>query len=229
MTEEKEPNNIHEAIIAVMNEVGYVQKSKAQGLNYTFAGEAALIQALRPAMIENQIVFQVSNLVKTERESYTSKHGTNMTSTVLVGKIKFTHAPSSTFIEVMAIGEGADAGDKSAPKAMTGLLKYGLRQTFLIETGDDPDTTPSEELEKEERPIFKWPPYMRSTLVETGVVKNENHADKLLDLFPNLPKNTSKERLVSLATIYRARRALGKDDELQPKEAADVAWNEWSE
>src|SRR3990167_1905296 len=34
-------------------------------------------------------------------------------------------------------------GDKSVNKAMTGMLKYALRQTFLIETGDDPDTAPS--------------------------------------------------------------------------------------
>ena len=43
-----------------------------------------------------------------------------------------------------------DVGDKSANKAATGLLKYALRQTFLIETGDDPDAESSNGMERKE-------------------------------------------------------------------------------
>lgn len=138
-------SNIHTAINAVMQGVGYVQKEKAKGLQYSFAGESALIQALRPSMVANEIYMYVSKISDVRREQYETKSGTSMTNTVITGRVTFHHAPSDTKIEVEATGEGSDAGDKSANKAMTGLYKYALRQTFMIETGDDPDKNPSEE------------------------------------------------------------------------------------
>lgn len=135
---------IHEAINKVMDEVGYVKKSKAANLNYSFAGEAALIAALRPAMVENGIYMSVSKVNNITRENYTTAKGTAMVNTVIHATVKFTHT-SGESIEVDAVGEGSDSGDKSANKAMTGLYKYALRQTFCIETGDDPDKYASEE------------------------------------------------------------------------------------
>ena len=38
------------------------------------------------------------------------------------------------------VGEGFDKGDKAGYKAMTGALKYYLACTFLVATGDDPET-----------------------------------------------------------------------------------------
>lgn len=138
-------NNIQEAVIAVMNDVGYVKKTKSGGLTYSFAGEAALIAALRPSMVENNIFMFVSEIHDMKRENYTTAKGTAMVNTVILANVTFTHAPSNTSITVQAVGEGSDAGDKSANKAMTGLYKYAIRQTFCIETGDDPDKFPSEQ------------------------------------------------------------------------------------
>ena len=146
------PSNIHEAVNAVMQEVGYVKKSRSNGLNYSYAGEAALIAALRPAMVEQGIYMHVQDVTFT-RENYTTAKGTAMVNTVARAVIRFTHAPSGTFIDVAALGEGSDAGDKSANKAMTGLYKYAMRQTFCIETGDDPDKYASEERKEEARPV----------------------------------------------------------------------------
>ena len=150
-----EHSNIHEAIIGVMGEVGYMQKQTSDKLPYTFAGEAALIKKLRPAMIDHGIYAFVKD-VQASREQFTTKlyadgkGGTLMNITLLRGTVRFTHAPSNTHIDVAAMGEGADVGDKSANKAATGLLKYALRQTFLIETGDDPDEHNSEGMERSE-------------------------------------------------------------------------------
>lgn len=146
-----EHGSIHEAINAVMQEVGYVKKSKSGGLNYSFAGEAALIAALRPSMVEHGIIMYVDSISDVSRENYTTAKGTQMVNTVIRASVAFRLAtsknPSTDIIKVAAIGEGSDAGDKSANKAMTGLYKYALRQTFCIETGDDPDKYPSEERE----------------------------------------------------------------------------------
>jgi hypothetical protein len=140
MSEEK---NIHEAILAVMKEVGYVQKKRSAGLNYSYAGEAALIEAIRPSMVEHGIYMHVKEIVKVNRENYMTAKGTAMANTLVQGVVRFTHV-SGDFIDVQALGEGADAGDKSANKASTGLYKYAIRQTFCIETGDDPDDFASE-------------------------------------------------------------------------------------
>lgn len=45
------------------------------------------------------------------------------------------------FYEDTAItGEGIDKGDKAGYKAYTGALKYYLADTFMVATGDDPET-----------------------------------------------------------------------------------------
>ena len=42
--------------------------------------------------------------------------------------------------ETIITGEGIDKGDKAGYKAYTGALKYYLANTFLVATGDDPET-----------------------------------------------------------------------------------------
>lgn len=141
--------NIEQAILEVYNKVGYVQKQgrvQGGGANYTFAGERDFIEAIRPAMVEAGITMRLREITHRERGSYTTAKGSPMNTTYLEGVVEFVHGPSSTFVTCMAAGEGSDSGDKSAPKAMTGLYKYALRQTFLIETGDDPDSHSSDDM-----------------------------------------------------------------------------------
>ncbi len=176
MSENERPTNIHEAISAVMAEIGYVQKESAPQLRYTFASERALIAALRPVMVKHGIFCYVADLPRIDRGAFTTKGGTPMNETLTHGIVRFVHAPTNSSIDVHATGEGMDAGDKSANKASTGLLKYALRQTFLIETGDDPDYTPSDE---QERDVYL------STPVPAGRMDNQweqGILDKLIDL-----------------------------------------------
>lgn len=144
--------NIDQAIVRIMEAVGYVRKQRAPNLNYTFAGEAALIAALRPEMVAQGVFCYVLETHGMEREKYQTAKGTEMTNTVLHGVVRFMHAPSGTYRDVVASGEGSDSGDKSLNKATTGLYKYALRQTFCIETGDDPDRHPSAEQERRPTP-----------------------------------------------------------------------------
>lgn len=44
------------------------------------------------------------------------------------------------FEETVITGEGIDKGDKAGYKAYTGALKYFLADTFMVATGDDPET-----------------------------------------------------------------------------------------
>ena len=144
-TEKVAPKNIHEAIVAIMYEVGYVQKTKAAALNYTFAGEAALIAAIRPWLVHYGVYVHVAEVTEFAQLQYETANGKPMLNTTLRVTMRFTHAPSGTYIDVDARGEGSDSGDKSSNKALTGAYKYALRQTFCIETGDDPDKEASEQ------------------------------------------------------------------------------------
>lgn len=157
--------NIHTAILEVMNEVGYVQKGGKIAFGaekYTYAGEADLIAALRPAMIKAGIYMHVVEVRDIQREAFTNAKGTHMTNTALNLALRFTHAASGTSIDVGAAGEGTDSGDKGIPKALTGGLKYALRQTFCIETGDDPDAQSSAEQERAPAaPAFDIPEWTR--------------------------------------------------------------------
>jgi hypothetical protein len=144
-------SEVHAAINAVMKEVGYVQKLgrvTGSGPNYSYAGEKDLIQAIRPVMVEHGLMMYVSNIINVTRDTYSTKNGNVMNTTVITCEITFSHI-SGDSVKSFAIGEGADSGDKSANKAMTGAYKYALRQTFCIETGDDPDKQPSVEQEKQ--------------------------------------------------------------------------------
>ncbi len=131
--------NIYTAINAVMSQVGYVKKQRSPNLNYSYAGEAALIAALRPEMVEQGIVVFVDSVHDVTTRDYVTGKGTSMVNVTLTVIFRFVHAPSQTYITVAARGEGMDTGDKANNKAMTCAYKYALRQTFMIETGDDPD------------------------------------------------------------------------------------------
>jgi hypothetical protein len=141
-------DTIQKAIWAIMCEISYVQKQKSPNLNYTFAGEAALIRALRPYMEKYGVIMSVVDNKDVVFESYQTTKGSTMNRTRLSSTVRFYHAPSCTYIDVQAPGEGADSGDKSGNKANTCAYKYALRQTFVIETGDDPDEEASEKSQR---------------------------------------------------------------------------------
>lgn len=89
-------------------------------------------------------------------------------------------------------------------------------ETDVVESGNG---------EEDEKPTGKsWPEYMVSALVEEELAQHPKNAVNILNLFPDLPRNTSKEKVILLAQIYRARR---DDNGLSANDAAEVAWKEW--
>ncbi len=215
--------NIHTAILKVMSEVGYVQKKRTQGLNYSYAGEAALIEAIRPAMIEAGITMHVSDVQHVASNDYTTKNGAVMHSLSIISQITFSHAASGTSITSQAFGEGADSGDKAAYKAQTGAYKYALRQTFCIETGDDPDKYDSKEQERKPEPNGKPAPKSGKAKVWDGAVIHAvmqsderitapQHATAMLNLSKVLnPETTTPEQALSWAQHYSVQRELSDD------------------
>lgn len=125
------------AVCAVMADVKNVEKTGQNDFHrYAYASEADLLRALQPAMAQHGLMMAPVKIDVSYVEE-TGKQGDQVRcDAVVTYRLQHTSGES---IEVVALGQGSDKADKAAYKAMTGALKYALRQTFLIPTGDDPD------------------------------------------------------------------------------------------
>lgn len=145
------PNNRHDSIFkavhAVMLEVVFVQRKAVKDLKYRIVTEQQVIAILRPAMLRHGLI-----LLPT-RQRVTHSHNAEYAKDGKVGVLRnvivestwdLVHVPTGERWELSSLGEGSDYGDKAVPKANTISLKYLLRHLFMLETGDDPDNTPSE-------------------------------------------------------------------------------------
>jgi hypothetical protein len=151
---------LQKAKIAVMRQVGYVQKSarmQGGGGNYTYARESDFIAAIRPAMIEAGLTLVPSRTDVVHHEVFTTS-GNKTSHRVIVRRVFQLAHESGESEQIDGIGEGTDFGDKASYKAMTGALKYALRQAFLIETGDDPDDAESEQYARHAVPTTQQKP-----------------------------------------------------------------------
>jgi hypothetical protein len=137
----KYPAKITTALSEVMAKVGYVQKTGKNAFhNYKYAGEADLLEALRPAMVEAGLLLipSVHNVTNID------DHG----NVFVTMAYTLAHKDGDVWPDkVFAVGCGNDlaksgkVGDKGAYKAITGANKYLLFKLFQIETGDDPEKT----------------------------------------------------------------------------------------
>lgn len=140
------PTTIHGAILAIYKEGKlYAQKaSRNTGQGYNYTSEADFLALIRPQLAEHDIIcfpsyVPISEELTIVRPATERDNAKLLRRVTIRGTFTFFHPPSNTSITVDTIGEGCDQQDKAPYKAMTGALKYAVRQTFQIETGDDPE------------------------------------------------------------------------------------------
>lgn len=133
------PSSLAAAVCQVMQEVTHVQKTGRNGFHkYTYASDADLLAALQPAMSKAGLCLLPVLVTPTTVEHASDRKGKTQYRTDLVVTYRLQHV-SGESIDLQAPGCGIDGEDKGAYKAMTGALKYVLRHTFLVPTGDDPE------------------------------------------------------------------------------------------
>lgn len=73
---------------------------------------------------------------------YTTFEGSEKQANGRMPKLEFklTDVDTGFYESTVITGEGIDKGDKAGYKAYTGAIKYYLANTFLVATGDDPET-----------------------------------------------------------------------------------------
>ena len=126
-------SNITQAILKVMAGVSFVQKAgKNEFHGYKYATEGDALAALRPHLIENELVVISDVIEHTSPDEFGN--------TTVKVQYRILHS-SGEEIVCHFVGCGNDRsskgaiGDKGIYKALTGANKYFLLKTFQLETG----------------------------------------------------------------------------------------------
>ncbi len=154
----KNTEGLHQAMIAVMQEVKNIDKSLTVGSGYSaYSGVADkdVKQAIGQAMANNGLTcvpIDIKPTVRIDRwEEETNYNGKKQMKqkqsvfTEILATYCITHAETKESIQIMGYGHGQDSMDKSAGKATTYALKNALLYSYLVPTGaiDDTDKTHS--------------------------------------------------------------------------------------
>lgn len=123
--------SIYKKIAQVMANINRIPKRGFnKHHNYDYVLEADLLDNIRPILLEAKLVLFPTILEEQRTGDFTKV------------KMEFTLADIETGETIKSVfwGEGQDKQDKGLYKAYTGATKYFLMKTFLIPTGDDPET-----------------------------------------------------------------------------------------
>lgn len=103
---------------------------------YSYFSEAQYKQLFTELFSEAGLELKFTEL------DYTAYDGTEKQPNGRMVKLCFTLIDTETGFDedTVITGEALDKGDKAGYKAYTGALKYYLANTFMVATGDDPET-----------------------------------------------------------------------------------------
>jgi len=141
---------IHEALSAVMKDVGAVRKTErnTQGQGYNFRGVDNVMNAVYPALLTHGVVVVPTML---SNDYTTVEIGTKRT---LMGHarltVQFTFVgPEGDSIAAVVAAESMDVSDKATAKAHSVALRTCLLQTLMLPTDEpDPDSASYERAPK---------------------------------------------------------------------------------
>jgi hypothetical protein len=139
MSDANPSTRIHEAILAIMQEVEPIAKSlRNDQQKFNYRGIDQVYNAVHPLFAKHG-VYTTSTILEMHHDAQPSKSGGTNRFAVLKMRYTFRASDGSeVFTEV--VGEGMDSGDKANNKAMSVAAKYALLQILMIPTAMvDPD------------------------------------------------------------------------------------------
>lgn len=127
-------------LVSIMSELGPIKKTGFNSFHkYYYLKEDDIINAVRPLLTKHGVAIIPNVLEEHVSERPTAKGGSEVLSRLKV-EYTFVDIETGQQIPVVSVGHGSDSGDKAAYKALTGALKYALRQMLMIsEGGEDPE------------------------------------------------------------------------------------------
>lgn len=172
--------NIYQRLAEAMKNVDYIQKDKPNGLKYSVVSHDAVTAKVRPALLDQGIIYHPLNLTY-------SQHGNRTDCSIDIKFINIDNPDDN--IVVPTFGYGIDNQDKGPGKAISYAVKYALLKTLGLETGDDPDLDQNVVHQISEQDISA----LQKLIVKAGkdefTVCKHYKIDKLSDLAPSDLKN----------------------------------------
>lgn len=144
--------NIYQRILAVMDDLDYIQKgsAKVNGM-YRFVSHDQVTAAVHPLLVKHGLVI----LPTVEEFSQETDGKSNFRITLKI-KVQLINSdnPQET-LSIFSYGQGVDNADKGIGKAYSYAYKYALLKTFNLETGDDPDNDAKATFKPKEKEVFE--------------------------------------------------------------------------
>lgn len=202
--------NIYKAICGVMADVGVVKKKDSNDFDhYKYRGIDAVMNALHPAMVKNQI-FVIPEVLEQTREDRVSRKGEPMIYSVAKVQYKFV-ADDGSFITAVVIGEAMDREDKSMNKAMSAAFKYACFQTFCIPTEELLDDNGADMVDSEQDSPEPAPTTEQQKQIPMASEKQINYISKLIgDSAEKAAYANSVNSDISTLTMAQATEIIGK-------------------
>ena len=132
---------LHAKLSRVM---GRLSKLPKDGTNkhfgYQYVTDAAVADAVRKALVAEGVSFLASMKEVTQETVTDPGSGKSKGKTRVMFEFTFGCSESGAEYSCQWAGEADDSQDKGIAKAATSAEKYFLLKTFVLSTGDDPDT-----------------------------------------------------------------------------------------
>ena len=140
-TVEKQPT-LHKKLASITSEIDHVEKRGVNtGQNYKYVKAGDIAHLVRKQLADKKL-WMISDVESIERFDIPTRNG-SMGATQIMVRYTIFDGESGESISFRVPGVGADSGDKAIYKAMTGSLKYALRNMFLVPDDTDPEGDPS--------------------------------------------------------------------------------------
>lgn len=155
---------LYAKLARIMGQINRMQKTgvnKEQG--YKFVQDADVLDTIRTMLADANIAFLANMVGREQTIAGQTQRGTDIRHTI--ADFEFTFACGDTGATVTSTwsGESLEWSDKGISKAATSAEKFFLLKTFLISTGNDPDTRTIE-------PVRAQPQQQRKVDKSTGEI-----------------------------------------------------------
>src|SRR5690625_4351727 len=165
--------SIHEALGAVMADVGHVAKrDRNQAQKFNFRGIDAVVNAVGPVLRKHGVI-TIPVVEDVQYRDATTNKG-KLTRECMV-RIKFEfHGPAGDQIDSVVVAEAMDWGDKATAKAHSVAYRTALLQVLCIPTDEkdpDEDSYERDTTQKPRKPAQDAPQAPPADVVDAGTAK----------------------------------------------------------
>jgi len=123
-------------VMAHADRIPKLGKNVAQGYEYARASD--VLAEVRKELADRGI-FVSHEVTALNWRTLETKNGKVQIATVHMTLTAHDGETGQSLAFAKTVGEGMDYGDKQSGKALTGAMKYGILNGFMIPTGDDPE------------------------------------------------------------------------------------------